>query len=105
MPHSAQIARQNRAQRVAFGLSWWLTCKARTSKPTRRARRESTSRRTTESTPPLKPSSKRLPGVIPVLRRAATWAATAVEKLLFRFDFLELAIADQLVETRFEKLV
>src|SRR5580765_6842791 len=57
-----------------------------------------------ESTPPLSPRSRRSPAFTSVPSRASTWAAMSFA-LLLRFDFLELAITDQPLEARFQKLI
>src|SRR5688572_24940876 len=77
MPHCRHSFLQNAAQASALGLRPWCTCSARM--PGRSFRRCSS---TTESTPPE--------------------SATAV-RLSFR-GFLELAIAHQALEARFDEL-
>src|SRR5689334_8199460 len=58
-----------------------------------------------ESIPPLKPRTRRSPPRTSGARRALTRAESVGVRLLLRFDFLELAIADQLLEALLEQLI
>src|SRR5689334_4596734 len=104
MPRARLILLQNAAQRAAFGLNWWLTCSAASPKPSLRERTCRQSSRTTESTPPERPTTTRVedPRMSPI-RSASRAGRSATELLLL--DFLELAIADELLEAALEQLL
>src|SRR5687768_6119958 len=108
MPRARQSLRQNATQRAAFGESWWFTCSAESRKPSRPAQRCRQSSSATESTPPESPTARRSPGLTQAASRAATRPARSTGSgaaLLFLLDFLELAMADELLEALLEQPV
>src|SRR5512134_1702453 len=77
-------------------------CNAESRQRSLRATRARMSRSTTESTPPERPATRRSDG----LTMSSSCAATRPTRSgLLLLDFLELAIADQLLESGLEQLV
>src|SRR5581483_892675 len=88
-----QSPAQNSAQRGAFGLMPWLTWIAASAKRSSGASSARSESRTTESTPPERPTASRAPGGTDGARRAATRLTSS-----FELGFLVFAIAHQALE-------
>src|SRR6185369_3641562 len=93
MSQRLQSLRQKAAQASAFGLSPWCTCTADRSGAPFASRLFSRCSRTTESTPPDRPTARPKP------RRG--FPGLALGRFL---DFLELAIARQALEALLDQL-